>query len=229
MKQRRTCPRGHVFYKSSDCPTCPSCEAARRPAGGFLAGLPAPARRALEKAGLTTEARLARRSEAQVLELHGMGPGSLPALRAALKKKDLKFGASGNKTRPTKVSVARFLSRKASGEQLADCRELVKLFGTLTRKAPTMWGPSIVGFGSYHYVYPSGREGDAPLIGFAPRGRELSLYLCPYLGAKPLLAKLGRHKAGAGCLYIRRLEDVDRKVLTRLAKASIAELRRRYG
>jgi hypothetical protein len=229
MKQRRTCPRGHVFYKSSDCPTCPSCEAARRPAGGFLAGLPAPARRALENAGLTTEARLARRTAAQVLDLHGMGPGSLPVLRAALKKKGLKFAPSGNKTMPTKSSVARFLSQKASGEQLADCRELVKLFRTLTRTAPKMWGPSIVGFGSYHYVYPSGREGDAPLIGFSPRGRELSIYLCSCIDAKPLLAKLGRHKAGAGCLYIRSLEDVDCKVLTQIAKASIAELRKRYG
>jgi hypothetical protein len=134
-----------------------------------------------------------------------------------------------NKTKPTKLSVAAFLKKKASAEQLPDCQELVKMFKALTGKAPKMWGPSIVGFDSYHYVYPSGREGDAPLIGFSPRGRELSLYMCPYLEAKPLLAKLGKHKAAAGCLYIRKLDDVDRKVLLQIARASISELRKRYG
>jgi hypothetical protein len=135
-----------------------------------------------------------------------------------------------NKTRPTRASVADFLKKRAAPAQLADCRELVKLFREITGKPPKMWGPSIVGFDSYHYVYPSGREGDAPLIGFSPRKAELSLYLCPGLESQPqLLAKLGRHKAGAGCLYIRKLDDVDRKVLRQLAKASIAELRGRYG
>jgi hypothetical protein len=134
-----------------------------------------------------------------------------------------------NKTRPTKVNPAAFLAAKVKdADQLADCRELIKLFRALTGKPAKMWGPSIVGFGSYHYVYPSGREGDAPLIGFSPRGRELSLYLCPYLEAKPLLRKLGKHKAAAGCLYIRKLDDVDRGVLKQLARSSIAELKRRY-
>jgi hypothetical protein len=134
-----------------------------------------------------------------------------------------------NKTKPTKVSVADFLSKRATPAQLADCRELVKLFREITGKPPKMWGPSIVGFGTYHYVYPSGREGDAPLIGFSPRKTELSLYLCPYLEARPLLENLGRHRAGAGCLYIKKLDDIDRKVLKRLAMASVAELRKRYG
>ena len=135
-----------------------------------------------------------------------------------------------NKTKPTRVGVAAFLKKRASPAQLADCHELVKMFREITGKLPKMWGPSIVGFDTYHYVYPSGREGDAPLIGFSPRKAELSLYLCPGLEASPqLLAKLGRHKAGAGCLYIRKLDDIDRKVLKQLAKASIAELRRRYG
>jgi Domain of unknown function (DU1801) len=133
-----------------------------------------------------------------------------------------------NKTKPTKVSVADFLKKKASAEQLADCRELVKLFKELTGKAPKMWGPSIVGFGSYHYVYASGREGDAPLIGFAVRGKELVLYLAPQPESKSLLAKLGKHKSGVGCLYIKKLDDLDRKVLQQLAVASIKELRSRY-
>jgi predicted RecB family nuclease len=94
MRTRRTCPKGHEYWKSSDCPTCPVCEAARKPAAEFMAGLSAPARRALEGAGLTTLAKLARKSESQVLELHGMGPGSMPKLRAALKSKGRAF--SGN-------------------------------------------------------------------------------------------------------------------------------------
>ncbi len=134
-----------------------------------------------------------------------------------------------NKTKPTKVSPAAFLAAKSvDSGQLADSRELVKLFRELTGKPPKMWGPSIVGFGTYHYIYPSGHEGDAPLIGFAPRGSALSLYVCPGFGEKALLKKLGKHKAGAGCLYIKSLDDVDRGVLKKLAQASIAELRRRY-
>ena len=133
-----------------------------------------------------------------------------------------------NKTKPTKVSVAGFLKKAATGQQLKDSQELVKLFKELTGKPAKMWGPSIVGFDSYHYVYESGREGDAPLIGFSPRKNELSLYMAPYLDAKALKAKLGKHKAGAGCLYIKSLDDIDLAVLGRLAKASIAELRKRY-
>jgi hypothetical protein len=91
VKQRRVCPEGHVYYKSSDCPTCPRCEAARKPAAGFLADISAPARRALEGAGLTTLAKLARRTEKQVLELHGMGPNAVVKLRIALKKAGMRF------------------------------------------------------------------------------------------------------------------------------------------
>jgi predicted RecB family nuclease len=86
MKQRRVCPKGHVYFKSSDCPVCPRCEAARKPAADFLAGLAAPARRALEGAGLTTLAKLARRRESEVAQLHGMGPSALGRLRNALGK-----------------------------------------------------------------------------------------------------------------------------------------------
>jgi hypothetical protein len=133
-----------------------------------------------------------------------------------------------NKTKPTKVSVAAFLAKAAAGQRLKDCQELVRLFRELTGKPAKMWGPSIVGFDSYHYVYESGREGDAPVIGFSPRKPEIVLYLAPYPDDKDLKARLGRHKAGAGCLYVKNLDDVDRDVLKKLAKASIAELRRRY-
>ncbi len=91
MKRRKVCAQGHVFYKSSDCPTCPTCEAAKRPTDGFMAELAAPARRALQGAGLTTLARLSKRTEAQVRELHGMGPNALARLRASLREAGLSF------------------------------------------------------------------------------------------------------------------------------------------
>src|SRR5687768_7861924 len=92
----------------------------------------------------------------------------------------IEMPGAANKTKPTQASAASFLAKLTDKRQLADCRELTRLFRELTGKPAKMWGPSIVGFGSYHYVYPTGREGDAPLIGFAPRGNALSLYLCPY-------------------------------------------------
>ena len=91
MKLRRVCPKGHGYLKSSDCRSCPRCEAAKRPAAGFLSGLAAPARRALEGAGLTTLARLAQRGENEVSALHGMGPNAMGKLRASLQKAGLTF------------------------------------------------------------------------------------------------------------------------------------------
>lgn len=91
MKTRRECSKGHVYFKSSDCPTCPKCEAAKHLDVEFLAGLAAPARRALSGAGLTSLAKLSRRTEGQVMELHGMGPNTISKLRASLKKAGLRF------------------------------------------------------------------------------------------------------------------------------------------
>ena len=133
-----------------------------------------------------------------------------------------------NKTKPTRVSVAAFLKKAASGQQLKDCQELVKLFRELTGEPAKMWGPSIVGFGSYHYVYESGREGDAPIIGFSPRKPKLVLYVMPCLDDKKWRAKLAKLKVGSGCWYVRTLDDIDRNLLKKMAGESIAELRRRY-
>jgi len=133
-----------------------------------------------------------------------------------------------NKTKPTRVSVAAFLKKAASGQQLKDCQELVKLFRELTGKPAKMWGPSIVGFGSYHYVYESGREGDAPLVGFSPRKPNLVLYVTTSLDDLKRLAKPGKLKYGVSCLYVRTLDDIDRELLKKVARASIAEVRRRY-
>jgi len=90
-KTVRTCPKGHRFRKSSDCPTCPICEAARKPAAGFLSALSAPARRALESEGITTLARLSQYTESEILRLHGVGPSSIPKLKAALRSQGLSF------------------------------------------------------------------------------------------------------------------------------------------
>jgi hypothetical protein len=133
-----------------------------------------------------------------------------------------------NKTKPTKVSVAAFIAKVANEQQRKDSKELVKLFKELTGKPAKMWGPSIVGFDSYHYVYESGREGDAPFIGFSPRKPELVLYIARFSGDEAMKANLGKLKASAGCLYVKKLDDLDRGVLRKLAKASIAALRKQY-
>jgi len=133
-----------------------------------------------------------------------------------------------NKTKPTKMSVVEFLKKKATGQQLADSRVLVKLFKEVTGKPAKMWGPGIVGFDSYHYVYESGHAGDAPLLGFSPRKPDLVLYLAPRFVDQRLKEKLGKHKGGAGCLYVRKLEDIDLAVLRKLAQASVTALRKKY-
>jgi hypothetical protein len=135
---------------------------------------------------------------------------------------------ASNKTRPTDVSVADFLKQKTKGQQLADSQELVKLFRDITGEPPKMWGPSIVGFGCYHYVYESGREGDAPLLGFSPRRPETVLYVLAGRESEGLKKKLGKFKSSVSCIYIKSLDDIDRAVLRQMAAASIAETRRRY-
>ncbi len=134
-----------------------------------------------------------------------------------------------NKTRSTDASVDAYIAARASDHQAADCRALIALFGKLTGQPPKMWGPSIVGYGSYRYAYESGRTGEAPLAGFAIRGRELVVYLDCEEGDRPLLAQLGKHKMGKSCLYFRQLADLDVSVLERLVADSIAATRRRHG
>ena len=134
-----------------------------------------------------------------------------------------------NKTRFTDASVEDYIASKANAQQRTDCRELMALFKKVTRHSPRMWGPSIVGYGSYRYTYESGRTGEAPLAGFAIRGRELVVYLDAE-GEEPrsLLARLGKHRMGKVCLYFRQLADLDRSVLEKLVVRSVAEVRRRY-
>ena len=134
-----------------------------------------------------------------------------------------------NKTKPTKVSVAAFIDALTDQTSRADAKALVKLMQSATGEKPKMWGPSIIGFGSYHYTYESGREGDAPLIGFSPRKAATVLYGATGCGdSDALLAKLGKHSTGKGCLYIKKLADVDQKVLEDMVVEFVAAKRARY-
>ena len=135
-----------------------------------------------------------------------------------------------NKTKPTAMSVPAFLDACADETRRSDAKALAKLMQKVTGKQPAMWGTSIVGFDSYHYVYESGREGDMPIVGFAPRKAANVLYgAIGFDGAEALLAKLGKHTTGKGCLYIKKLADVDMKVLETLVKEAVAATRARHA
>jgi hypothetical protein len=135
-----------------------------------------------------------------------------------------------NKTKPTALSVAAFLNACDDEARRTDAKALAKLMQKATGCEPRMWGPSIVGFDSYHYVYESGREGDAPVVGFSPRKAATVLYgAIGFDGAEALLAKLGKHTTGKGCLYIKKLADVDIKVLEKLVEKGVATTRARHA
>ncbi|MBZ5492061.1 MAG: DUF1801 domain-containing protein [Acidobacteriia bacterium] len=125
-----------------------------------------------------------------------------------------------NKTKPTKLSVSAFIDAITDEGRRADAKALVKLMQKASGERPTMWGPSIIGFGSYHYVYDSGREGDMPVVAFSPRKAATVLY---GLGdAEALLPKLGKHTRGKGCVYIKKLADMDQKVLEAMVEKAVA-------
>ena len=143
------------------------------------------------------------------------------------------MSGSKTKTTPNSADVDAFLARTAA-DRRADADQLVAMLQDVTGEPPVLWGDSIVGFGSYRYRYDSGREGDSSLVGFSPRKAEFSIYL---LGvyfpdsagpASELLARLGRHRMGKACLYVRRLADIDLSVLRELVELSVAQLRLHY-
>lgn len=135
-----------------------------------------------------------------------------------------------NKTKPTTLSVTAYLDGLNDPIRRSDAKELVQLMQQVSGEKPKLWGPSIVGFGTYHYRYTSGREGDVPLIGFSPRKAALVLYsMLGHSQATALLTKLGKHTTGKGCLYIKKLADVDRTVLETLIKNAVAHYRARTG
>ena len=136
--------------------------------------------------------------------------------------------SSEAKTRPTPASVADFIAALPDDRRRADAQAVCAILEQATGFEPVMWGASIIGFGAYHYRYESGREGDAPLVGFSPRKANLVLYLAPGEDRADLLGRLGKHKAGAGCVYVNRLSDVDASVITEMAQATVAVLKARY-
>ena len=134
-----------------------------------------------------------------------------------------------NKTTPTGASVDAYLASRASPAQLADCKAIMAMCKRVTKQPPHMWGPSIVGYGSYTYTYETGHSGSAPIAGFAVRGRDLVVYLgVDDHGQAELLAKLGKHKMTKCCLYFKRLADLDVKVLEALIAVSVAEVNRHH-
>jgi Domain of unknown function (DU1801) len=134
-----------------------------------------------------------------------------------------------NKTKATNVTVEAFLASVADASKRADALALIDMMQTASNEKPRMWGPSIIGFGSYHYHYKSGREGDSPIVGFSPRKAALVIYIVTgFRGAEPLLAKLGKHSTGKSCLYVKRLADVDLPVLRKLIDHSVVAVRAKY-
>lgn len=135
-----------------------------------------------------------------------------------------------NKTKATRASVDEYLAAIKEEARRKDCEALTRLMAHATKDKPVMWGPSIVGFGSYHYVYDSGREGDSCLTGFSSRKGDISVYLAGHFPEREeLLAGLGKHKVAKACLYIRKMADIDTKVLEKLVIASVAERKRTNG
>ena len=130
------------------------------------------------------------------------------------------------KTKVNDASVTKFLDSVADEQKRNDCFEILKMMKQVTKEEPKMWGASIVGFGSYHYKGKSGREGDWMLTGFSPRKQNLTLYLMGgFESHATLLEKLGKFTTSVGCLYIKKLDDVDRKVLKELVQASVKRMK----
>jgi hypothetical protein len=134
-----------------------------------------------------------------------------------------------NKTKVTEQSVDAHLAAIPDESRRKDCEQLAKLMARATKEPARMWGTAIVGFGSYHYRYDSGREGDSCLVGFAARKGDISIYLTSdFPGAEELRAKLGKHKMAKACLYVRTLGDIDLKVLEKLVAAAAVARKARH-
>ena len=137
------------------------------------------------------------------------------------------MGKGTPKTKLNAVDPIKFINKVKSDVKRRDSHELIAMMQDVTRAPPRMWGSSIVGFGAYHYVYASGHEGDICLTGFSPRSGSLVVYPGPGIDNEKLMAKLGKHKTGKGCLYINKLDDIDRNVLRKLIEYSVAKPRKR--
>lgn len=133
------------------------------------------------------------------------------------------------KTKPTSQSVEAFLDKIPSEQTRDDCRAIMKIMKKVTGASPKMWGPSIVGFGQYHYKYDSGHEGDSCLAAFSPRKAAITIYfMLPDAERGPLLKKLGKHKSSKACIYVKKLDDVDVKVLEEIVDRSFKYVTKLY-
>ena len=136
---------------------------------------------------------------------------------------------SNLKTRPTRRSVPGFIRSFDNPRRREDCEALLPLFRRITTKEPVLWGDKIVGYGSYHYKYASGREGDWPVTAFSPGKQQLTIYVMNGFGTYgKLMEKLGKYRTGKSCLYITRLQNVDIKVLEKLLRRSVADMRKTW-
>jgi hypothetical protein len=136
---------------------------------------------------------------------------------------------SQNKTQPTTQSAEAFLNTVENDKRRQDAFEVLQMMREITGQEPVMWGDSIIGFDQYHYKYASGREGDFLLVGFSPRKTALTLYIMPgFERYDELMQKLGKYKTGKACLYVKKLEDVDREVLEELIRQSVQYMRNKY-
>jgi hypothetical protein len=140
----------------------------------------------------------------------------------------VRMSRNDSKTRATGASVEEFVAGQTSETVREDSRTLIRLMREITGQEPRMWGPTIIGFGSYHYRYASGREGDAPLAAFSPRRPELVLYVTPETLEPEVLAGLGRYRSTTACVYVKRLDDIDLDVLRTLIEQSIALVEKTY-
>jgi hypothetical protein len=135
-----------------------------------------------------------------------------------------------NKTKMTEASVSGYLSAIEDEGRRKDCEALAQLMTRATKMQPKMWGTSIVGYGNYHYKYPSGHEGDSCLTGFSSRKAAITIYVMgDFPGKRELIVRLGKYKMGKGCLYIKKLNNVDPIVLEQLIADTVVNLKRRYG
>ncbi|HYC85503.1 MAG TPA: DUF1801 domain-containing protein [Chryseosolibacter sp.] len=134
------------------------------------------------------------------------------------------------KFKPTGKSVERLIDEAPDEKVRDDCYELIRVMKKITGAEPVVWGPDSIGFGKYHYVYESGYEGDSPLAAFAARKSNITLYVMhPELPERDeLLKKLGKHKASKGCIYIKKLDDIDTKVLEKIIAKSMAYVKKKY-
>lgn len=133
------------------------------------------------------------------------------------------------RTRPTEVPVADFIAAVENPQRRADAEALCALFEEISGEPPKMWGPSIIGFGRYHYRYASGHEGDAPRLGFSPRKAQTVVYVMSgFKGQADMIARIGKVKTSVSCMYVNRLDQIDMGVLREMAVASLAQMREQY-